>query len=67
MTEQITPTERTLRNIARYCEGSPSHSALSTVYMLVAEALEQYITEREELLKDLDTLSKEQNNERAID
>lgn len=43
----MTPTERALRSILRYCTGAPSHSALSTVYLLVDEALEEYKKEQE--------------------
>lgn len=42
----MTNTERTLNSIIKYCVGAPSHSALSTVYMLAVEALEEYKEEQ---------------------
>lgn len=44
----MTPTKKAIAAILKYCEGSPSHSALSTVYMLATEALEEYDKEKDE-------------------
>jgi hypothetical protein len=48
----VTNTERTLNSIIKYCVGAPSHSALSTVYMLAVEALEEYQKEQRKVTKE---------------